>query len=267
MAKTHYETLGISQKASDPEIKRAYRRLVLKHHPDRSQDPSAPQAFRMITAAYEVLSDRHQRERYDWSLGEDERRAEARKEQERKEAERRLREQEAQTAVSFRSEPKPFPHSAVRTMLTRLKTLFSRASFAEAEKLAREIIRVDPRQPMPYAVLGDIARSRGQLDDAARMYSLALQMEPSNAVYLRMYEEILDRAQLGHDGSQRVRIQPEEKRIFAVMTIAAVTLLACLYLVLSPERSGLQSLGPISTWPVGMGPRDCRPDRSGERTR
>jgi len=252
MAKTYYETLGVGRQASEVEIKRSYRRLVLKHHPDRSQDPSAPQIFRTISEAYEVLSDSERREKYDWSLGEDKRREEARKEQERKEAERRQREAEAQTAVSYRSEPKPFPATAVKPMLSRLKTLFSRQSFAEAEKLAREIIRVDPRQPMPYAVLGDISRSRGQLEDAARMYSMALQMEPANAVYLRLYEEILDRSQVGSSTGSRVRIQPEEKRIFAIMTIAAVTLLASLYLVMSPERSVLISIGPVSSWTVGL---------------
>jgi len=251
MATTYYETLGVSPKATEAEVKRAYRRLALKHHPDRSKDPAAPQIFRTISEAYEVLSDSKERERYDWRLGEEKRREEARKEQARKEEERRKREAEAQTAVSYRSDPKPFPQAAVRPMLARLKASFSRQNFIDAEKVAREIIHVDPRQPMPYAVLGDISRSRGQLEDAARMYSMALQMEPSNAVYLRLYEEILDRAQLGENKS-RVRIQPEEKRIFSIMTIAFVTLLACLYLVMSPEHYALQSLGPVSTWTVGL---------------
>jgi len=62
----------------------------------------------------------------------------------------------------------------------------------------------------------------------------------------------LDRSQVGSSTGSRVRIQPEEKRIFAIMTIAAVTLLASLYLVMSPERSVLISIGPVSSWTVGL---------------
>lgn len=61
-----YEVLGIRRDASDDEIKKAYRQLALKHHPDRNpDDPSAADRFKEATEAFSVLSDSNKRARYD----------------------------------------------------------------------------------------------------------------------------------------------------------------------------------------------------------
>lgn len=62
----YYEILGISRDASDEEIKKAYRRLAMKHHPDRTQnDKSSEETFKLAKEAYEVLSDSRKRATYD----------------------------------------------------------------------------------------------------------------------------------------------------------------------------------------------------------
>jgi molecular chaperone DnaJ len=62
----YYEVLGISQTASDQEIKSAYRRLAVKYHPDKNpDDASAEDKFKEAAEAYSVLSDGDQRRRYD----------------------------------------------------------------------------------------------------------------------------------------------------------------------------------------------------------
>src|SRR5262245_12100590 len=61
----YYQVLGVDRKADADEIKRAYRKLALKWHPDRNKAPEAAEKFREVTQAYEVLSDADKRAAYD----------------------------------------------------------------------------------------------------------------------------------------------------------------------------------------------------------
>ena len=62
----YYEILGVSKNASDDEIKKAYRKLAVKYHPDRNPgDKEAEARFKEINEAHEVLSDKQKRARYD----------------------------------------------------------------------------------------------------------------------------------------------------------------------------------------------------------
>ena len=65
MSKSLYDTLDVSQDASAEEIKKAYRRLARKYHPDVNKDPGAEEKFKEINAAYEILSDEQKRRQYD----------------------------------------------------------------------------------------------------------------------------------------------------------------------------------------------------------
>ncbi|QNK85911.1 DnaJ domain-containing protein [Aliarcobacter cryaerophilus] len=65
MAKSLYETLEVSENASADEIKKAYRKLARKYHPDVNKDPKAEDKFKEINAAYEVLSDPQKKQQYD----------------------------------------------------------------------------------------------------------------------------------------------------------------------------------------------------------
>ena len=53
----YYEVLGVSRSATEEEIKKAYRKLAMKHHPDRNPDnPAAEEKFKEAKEAYEILS-------------------------------------------------------------------------------------------------------------------------------------------------------------------------------------------------------------------
>ena len=61
-----YDVLGVSRKASEAEIKKAFRALAKKHHPDtHANDPKAVKKFQEISAAYEVIGDKEKRAQYD----------------------------------------------------------------------------------------------------------------------------------------------------------------------------------------------------------
>ncbi len=74
--KDYYKIMGLSRTASPEEIKRTYRRLARKYHPDVSKEPNAEERFKEISEAYEVLRDPEKRAAYDqlgsgWKTGEE----------------------------------------------------------------------------------------------------------------------------------------------------------------------------------------------------
>ena len=63
--KTYYEILEVDKKASQKDIKSAYRRLVMLYHPDKNKLPEAEEMFKKIAEAYAILSDPGKRKQYD----------------------------------------------------------------------------------------------------------------------------------------------------------------------------------------------------------
>src|SRR5712691_11678673 len=66
--KDYYKILGVARGASDEDIKKAYRKLARKFHPDVSKEPNAKERFQEVGEAYETLKDKEKRAAYD-SLG------------------------------------------------------------------------------------------------------------------------------------------------------------------------------------------------------
>lgn len=261
LAKTHYESLGISRNSTQDEIRSAYRKLVLKHHPDHSTNPRSKEIFLEVTEAYQVLTDHERKTGYDAMLaGEQQREAEKKRalriaEQARRDKEREMaaasaaRSQHAGTAT--RTSPPRGDPATVMSDVAKLTILYSRGQFADCERLAQWVIERDPRQPMPYAVLGDIARSKRDINEAARLYSMALQMDPKNALYLRRYEELLGHSRMV-ETKKNAQLEPEEQRSFTLLVGGFVLLLGMIYVFWAKEPPIFATLGPISTWTLGL---------------
>ncbi|MFX4310177.1 DnaJ domain-containing protein, partial [Acinetobacter soli] len=68
MAKNYYETLGVSRDATPEEIKKSYRKLARKYHPDVSKEPDAEAQMQALNIAYDTLSDAEKKAEYDQQL-------------------------------------------------------------------------------------------------------------------------------------------------------------------------------------------------------
>ena len=65
MGKDFYKILGLDKSASESDIKKAYRKLALKYHPDKNKSPGAEEKFKEVAEAYEILSDPKKKQVYD----------------------------------------------------------------------------------------------------------------------------------------------------------------------------------------------------------
>jgi molecular chaperone, putative len=65
MGKDYYKMLGLDKNATEDEVKKAYKKLALKYHPDKNKHPEAENKFKEVAEAYEVLSDKERRRVYD----------------------------------------------------------------------------------------------------------------------------------------------------------------------------------------------------------
>ncbi|XP_016959467.1 dnaJ homolog subfamily B member 4 [Drosophila biarmipes] len=65
MGKDYYKILGIERNASSDDVKKGYRRMALRYHPDKNDHPQAEEHFKEVVAAFEVLSDKEKRQIYD----------------------------------------------------------------------------------------------------------------------------------------------------------------------------------------------------------
>ena len=178
--------LGISETATEAEIRTAYRRLVLLYHPDRSGDRSTTDRFVKISEAYRTLSDVRARGEYDKGL-----------------AYRRERAEQIRSRPSTSTReatPQPGTKQQVKQVgdevakINQAAGLFASGKYDQAESVLRLVLRTLPNSGLAYAILGDINRQRGDIRQALTQYSYAVQFAPGNTGFQRRYEELLDQS-------------------------------------------------------------------------
>ncbi|MBL8086611.1 MAG: DnaJ domain-containing protein [Chthonomonas sp.] len=251
MPKNHYQTLGVLTTATETQIRVAYRKLAAQLHPDRNPSPEATEMFIEVNRAYEVLMDRAKRRAYDAEL----RAANAPKP--RSQASRVQREADIPRPPKSGPAPDPrvrFANQSVKTAtpeMLRLTSLLAKGRFLDAERLARKMLEQDPAHPIPYAVLGDVFRFKGELKKAAEMYSFAAQMSPGNAMYQQKHEQVLE-------AMTRAAVQvtpgaPSDAALAnAAVAPVVVTILAACYVALGREPALFRGVPLIDTWTLGL---------------
>lgn len=229
----HYRTLGVSPDASQDEIKSAFRAIARKHHPDVSDTQESKDTFIRAKEAYDVLSDLERKRTYD----------QTRIHQARIDQNKRASDDRAKRRVQYAKEDRV--NSAE---ILRMVTLLNTHRFREAEALAREILRIDPKSAQAYATLAESARIKGDLDAAARYFAYAAQYAPDN----RVYREKSVQAQ---EALQRRESQPARSHRNAPIAIGAglfVTLASSLYVVLAADPPAFPGVKPIAAWPLSL---------------
>ncbi len=173
--RNHYEVLGLPRNATLAQIKRRYRELVRKYHPDVAVDKTTShRLFLQINEAYEVLKDAPRRSAYDESLDLDE-------------IIRAKRDATRQQVQSPRSSN--FAHSAdVPHAPRNMSQLLKDAQYAFIQKrlnaaadLCKQALALDPRCARANAILGDIYRAQGKNDAAIKRYTFAVQFDPTDS--------------------------------------------------------------------------------------
>jgi tetratricopeptide (TPR) repeat protein len=207
------------------------------YHPDQSADPDAATKFMAITEAYQVLSDPLRRASYDRIIDG----REGQVEPKRQSPPQTKQEPVHRAAPRRPSEPPPKPGDVIR-----LANLIGKGKIAEAETLAQSLVRKLPTQPLPYAVLGDIARSRGQYKEAARLYALAAQMDPMNDLYQKLHESMLELMSPRVAAAQSTKSAATVPRV--PLIIGAVACLSAFVFAAFAGDPSVTTLAPIDTW-------------------
>ena len=154
--KDPYSVLGVSQSASDEEVKKAYRDLARKYHPDNYQNNPladlAEEKMKEINEAYDVIT----KQRASGGAG------------------------YRQTSSNGYGTYSQQNYGSSNATFARIRSLINAGNLAAAEQLLYEVPQKNGEW---YFLSGSIAYRKGWLDEAMQNYSLAVQMEPNNMEY------------------------------------------------------------------------------------
>ena len=191
LKRNYYEVLGVPQEATTHEIKKKYRELARKFHPDVVQDKDLGQrVFSQINQAYRVLADDERRAQYNSTLASGDSAAPAT-------AQSQTRPSASSSSASHSSasngtghRPGEPPGAQKTQAITGLLGNAENASMAgkplEARAFCVKVLEIDPRQVRALELLGDALSQMGQREDAAVQYRKALQVAPSHSIQAKL---------------------------------------------------------------------------------
>jgi len=224
-SRNHYEALGLPLNATSAQIKRRYRELVRKFHPDVAKDKATShRLFLQVNEAYEVLSDYTRRRAYDKTLD---------------------LEQNSTTGAPQQSRPR----SNVAQLLKDAQFAFIQKRLNTAADLCKEALAIDPRSARACAMLGDIYRVQGKANNAIKHYTYAVQFDPSDNDSQKKLLNLMDK----QVGSQRVYVPMASKSGLAVGNVIWWSIVFLLIMLIRvypgvPIPWLKTYIPPISTW-------------------
>ena len=168
-----YSVLGVSQNASDEEIKKAYRELARKYHPDNYQNNPladlAEEKMKEINEAYETITkQRSGGGGYQGSSG-----------------------YSSGYSGGYSGQQGGYSSASSNPTYARVRSMINAGDLGTAERLLTEVPNRDGEW---YFLSGSIAYRKGWLDEAAQNYMRAVQMEPNNMEYRQAYAMMQQRS-------------------------------------------------------------------------
>ncbi len=247
----YYEVLGVSPNATDEQIRRRFRELARKYHPDVNRSPDAEHRFKEITEAYRVLSSPSLRADYD------------------------LMRRSAQSARSGTGNttttppPRSRPSSHQRAtggfsstttgrtseieaqqLLQSAMLAYARGNLHEAQSLAKRVLRLQRHNAQAYEILGDVYRQERRIEEAIAMFTCALQCNPRSASAQSKLDALLRQRYFAGTSPPRATPMHTLWARYGLMfgwMVVAMLVLAPWYLGL--EADGVfQGIGFVSRW-------------------
>lgn len=180
----YYEVLGVPPNATDEQIRRRFRELARKYHPDVNRSPDAEHRFKEITEAYRVLSSPSLRADYDLmrrsaqnARGGTGSATTTPPPRSRPSSQQSTRQQRPAGASSVYSSARSAEIEA-QQLLQSAMLAYARGNLHEAQSLAKRVLRIQRHNAQAYEILGDVYRQERRLEEAIAMFTCAVQCNP-----------------------------------------------------------------------------------------
>jgi curved DNA-binding protein CbpA len=256
----YYEVLGVPPNATDEQIRRRFRELARKYHPDVNRSPDAERLFKEITEAYRVLTSPSLRADYDLM----------------RHRAHQARTGSGRTASSTpppRSRPASQPHAQqrrttadfsstytstrsaeleVQQLLQSAMLAYARGSLHEAASLAKRVLRLNRHNAQAYEILGDVYRQERRIEEAIAMFTCALQCNPRlESAQAKLDALLRQRYFYGTDPPRRSQAIHARYGLVLGWTVVLMMVLAPWYMGLQADGA-FQGIGFISRWSMAL---------------
>lgn len=259
----YYEVLGLPPTATDEQIRRRFRELARKYHPDVNRSPDAEHRFKEITEAYRVLSSPSQRADYDMmrrsaqsartgSNGFTSPPPHARQSQRPRRRAGAQQQRPTSSHTSYTSQRSA--EIEVQQLLQNAMLAYTRGNLREAKALAKQVLRLQRHNAQAYEILGDIYRLERRFEEAIAMFTCAVQCNPrSNSAQSKLDALLRQRYFASGEPPPSLSVDVLWARYGLLLgwTVVVMMVLSPWYLQLEAD-STFQGIGFISRWSLTL---------------